>query len=472
MAEADKHKIFFDPNEHPEHTLKAFEEFVQTFELRYSTQYPDPPMVSMDAAIERWKVANTSADNPHPKSNLEQYDQIRDEWRSKDKVAKLLGMFSSDRLYSDWKSIEADEKIRQNITWQKFTQRMKEFYKPTENPTLKNYQFRATSQTENETFTAFCNSVMKEAKHCNFNCESQTCTAEEIAIRDQIVIGTREQSIREEALKKSWDLKTLRKEGMQMESAARGGAEMAGEAINKLGRYSYSNIKKNRTTEKGPPQNQNRKPITCYNCGYSVSGSILRHREQCPAKSSKCNKCGKFGHFAKVCKSSKDLRSLKDQDEENKYKEQSDEEEAYNINIFRIKTSEHSVKPKMSSHIPNKQDFKVQVVINNTLDVVVADTGARISVCGTAQARKWGLLDKMTKSKKKIKPYNSTPITVHGEARCAVSFGESSIPVIWHIISGSCEPFLDGSSALQLGIIQFSSKPQVFEPVLMIDHQA
>ena len=107
-----------------------------------------------------------------------------------------------------------------------------------------------------------------------------------------------------------------------------------------------------------------------------------------------------------MCKSGKELRSLKDQDKESKCKEQSDEEEAYNINLFRIKTSEHSVKPKMSSHIPNKQDFKVQVVINNTLDVVVADTGARISVCGTTQARKWGLLDRMTKSKKKIKPYN------------------------------------------------------------------
>ena len=113
-----------------------------------------------------------------------------------------------------------------------------------------------------------------------------------------------------------------------MESAARGGAEMSGEAINKLGRYSYSNIKKNRTTEKGPQQNQYRKPITCYNCGNSVSGSIIRHKEQCPAKSSKCNKCGKYGHFAKVCKSGKELRSLKDQDEESKCKEQSDEEEA------------------------------------------------------------------------------------------------------------------------------------------------
>ena len=144
------------------------------------------------------------------------------------------------------------------------------------------------SQSDEETFTTFCNKVTKKAKHCNFNCESRTCTAEETAIRDQIIIGTREQSIRQEALKKSWDLKNLRKEGMQMESAARGGAEMSGEAVNRLGKYSYANIKKSKAVEKGPQYNQQRR--TCYNCGYSVTGSIIKHKEQCPARLSKCMK--------------------------------------------------------------------------------------------------------------------------------------------------------------------------------------
>jgi hypothetical protein len=36
-------QLFFDPDKHPEDTLKAFQEFIQTFELRYHAQYPDPP---------------------------------------------------------------------------------------------------------------------------------------------------------------------------------------------------------------------------------------------------------------------------------------------------------------------------------------------------------------------------------------------------------------------------------------------
>ena len=98
MAEPLCPQLFFDPEEHPEETLKAFEEFTQTFELSYDAQYPDPPKVSIDSAIERWKFANATADNPQPKPTLAEYDQIRNEWRSNDKVSKLVGIFSTNRL--------------------------------------------------------------------------------------------------------------------------------------------------------------------------------------------------------------------------------------------------------------------------------------------------------------------------------------------------------------------------------------
>ena len=72
------------------------------------------PRASLDVftgrSIEIWKVANTTPKNDRPKPNLDKYDQIRDDWWSKNKVAKLLGMFSSDRLYSDWKSVEPVDK--------------------------------------------------------------------------------------------------------------------------------------------------------------------------------------------------------------------------------------------------------------------------------------------------------------------------------------------------------------------------
>ena len=100
--------LYFDPDLHPDDTLRAFDEFIQSFTLRYDAKYPDPPKVSLDAAISRWKLINDDK-----KPTVDDYDNIRDEseWRSKDRVAKLLGIFSSKRLFADWKVAEPDGNI-------------------------------------------------------------------------------------------------------------------------------------------------------------------------------------------------------------------------------------------------------------------------------------------------------------------------------------------------------------------------
>ena len=213
--------LFFDPEQNPENVLKTFNDFTQMFELRYDAQYPDPPKVSMDSAIERWKFANGTEDNPNPRPSLAQYDQIRAEWRSRDRVAKFLGMFSSRNLYTDWLAAETSEAEREKATWNHFLTKMREYYKPTENPTLQNYHFRDVIQNQGESFTAFCNRVDKEAKHCFFNCPHPDCTATQTAVRDQILIGTSNKEIRDEALLRGWNLATLRKEGMKMECCKR-----------------------------------------------------------------------------------------------------------------------------------------------------------------------------------------------------------------------------------------------------------
>ena len=60
--------------------------FVQIFERRYKAQFPDPPKVSLDAALERWKIVNTTETVTDPKPTLAQYDEVVSNWQSKDKV--------------------------------------------------------------------------------------------------------------------------------------------------------------------------------------------------------------------------------------------------------------------------------------------------------------------------------------------------------------------------------------------------
>ena len=75
------------------------------------------------------------------------------------------------------------------------------------------------------------------------------------------------------------------------------------------------------------------------------------------------------------------------------------------------------------------------------------------------EAKNWNLLQKIVPSSVRIKPYNSESIPVLGKARCAVTFGETSIPVEWYILQGKCEPILSGSAAVQLGIVNFTKVP-------------
>ena len=332
--------LFFDPDTHPEDT-KSFNEFCDLFVLRYNALYPDPPKVSLDTAITRWKLQNTTADNEDPKPTLDQYDAIRNDWRSQDKVTKFMGLFSSKRFHKDWHTAQQDENLRNNASWTDFIQWMRTYYKPTENPTLKNFHFRDLKQTPDETFTAFCNRVEHEASHCYFKCTNGNCTAESTATRDQIIIGTHYQTIREEALLKSWDLATLRSEGMKMESASKSSSQIGGETVNKLGKYSFKNVKQQPLSRTN--KDRQRRTYNCFYCG-DKTNNLSQHREICKGVQNKCSNCSKLGHLPTVCRS-RNISKI-DANKENKVEadvapEKKDDDvpdqSAYNVNLFIIK---------------------------------------------------------------------------------------------------------------------------------------
>ena len=238
-------------------------------------------------------------------------------------------------------------------------EKMQKFYKPTDNPTLKNFHFQTLIQGDQESFPALCNRVEKEAKHCQFRCDDINCSAEMIAVRDQKVIGTHSKVREAEALKLWWNLATLRRRKMKIESAVkrRGGeGKITGEPLNQLGKFSYSRMKKKEEGERTA-----KKTINFYNCGNQVTGSIMKHKEIFHARNANCNKCSKIGHFARVCKSLKDIRQV-DPDVQEKH----EGDVVYNINLFRITALPRSVKPRMASSLSNKNDFGMTVRIPNT----------------------------------------------------------------------------------------------------------
>lgn len=131
--------------------------------------------------------------------------------------------------------------------------------------------WRATSSglwhRTHESFPIFCHPVYKLAQHCNYKCHNADCTTEDTAIRDQIIVGTTHDKIREEALKNSWEIQQLRKEEMRIESATKGMQELNHERqVNKMCKYSFKNLKKRLDIGKSR---------SCYYCGQAIKTSVV-----------------------------------------------------------------------------------------------------------------------------------------------------------------------------------------------------
>ena len=253
----------------------------------------------------------------------------------------------------------------------------------------------------------FCNLVEAAGKTCTFFECKKNCKAEEYAMRDQILIGTNNETIRERAMLKNWNLQELCQNRMKYESAATGEERTLGAAINKLGSYSYCSIKKNNN----PKKNDYKKK--CYSCALSF---IPDHVKEWKAINSKCFNYSKVGHFAKVCRQQKTIKVVenKSMDDANSG-ESGSENEIYQSKIWKIKLSQNV--PKFN--IPKKHDFKKHLFINNRVVKTLIDTGAKVLVCRMTQARSWGILHKLKPSTAKIHPYYSIPIKFTGTALCS-----------------------------------------------------
>ena len=254
-----------------------------------------------------------------------------------------------------------------------------------------------------------------------------------------------------------------------MESASRGEESISSGTVNKLGAYSFNNLRKKAEEVQNPPGSKK----LCYRCG---EGFSKNHLQACKAATAKCANCRKVGHFARVCKSpARSVKALQeDHSKEDDVEEVEVEDHIYELNIWavNVKSSKRRYKyrsPTVDSHL----DFKFRLVVNNKVVSILADTGARISVCGEKQARAWGIYDKMEPSSAKVRPYCSSPIPVKGEVTCGVTYNDRTVPVRFFILEGSCSPILSGRSAVELGIISVGDKDgSGINPVMVVDRDS
>ena len=95
-------------------------------------------------------------------------------------------------------------------------------FRLSQNTTLSNYKFRKVMQAEKESFDSFVIRVRQEAQTCNFQCAHNNCTIKDVMIRDHILFGTVDDTIRRHALHDEWDLAMLIIKGRSSKAATKG----------------------------------------------------------------------------------------------------------------------------------------------------------------------------------------------------------------------------------------------------------
>ena len=122
-------RLHFDPNKHPENMLKAFQELLQCFPLRWHT-LPRPTKGLIWSSHRKVENQSGYTWKSITKPNLEQFDEMCEDTKLRDKIAKFLGMNSWSRLHTDWCMTVTTETARKSAKWNEFVTTMTQYYKP------------------------------------------------------------------------------------------------------------------------------------------------------------------------------------------------------------------------------------------------------------------------------------------------------------------------------------------------------
>ena len=354
-------KKVFNPCNHQVDVLTAFIRFTRKFGYVYDGENRTPPT-----------TANT--------------DELRTQWKDEDKARLFLSCGVSDKFLDDFEST-VTENEQTGIKFTNIVDKMTTRYTPNSNSN--HYIYHRLTQKPSETFDDFVHRVKSEAELCKFKCASNVCNVRDTLIRDQLIVGTHSEPIRQDALKNQWQLDNLIKNGRITESGVIAASEIKTET-----KY---DVNRTRTPMNKLRDRSKHKQFICWKCesetckGYNT---FKYHNKQCP-------ECKKYGHAknsrlckGRNCKSTKNRNSKMNRTEVSESEVDSEtsssDEEAPVRSIQKKKEiiigkilavaaeNLHNVhcrdpqkvggrRHKPSQHIRKREDFHTLVIINNSL---------------------------------------------------------------------------------------------------------
>ena len=440
----------FDPNIYNDNVLEQFSEFVSSFHYSYEALNREPPI------------------------NLKPAE--RGIWLGKDKRKVFLGRFAHRNLQKRFEDA-TDPDERDSMTFNRMVECLKKVFRSNSNTTLSNFKFRKLSQGSKESFELFALRVKKEAENGNFSCDHEQCDVKKTMIRDQIIIGTSDDRIREKALSEQFSLDDLINTGKSMEAAARNAATLKDDPIVDINRtrgpgpYSKKGRQLKDKKEKSKYRRKDKEETSlCDFCLYEN----CHNPHRCPARNGKgeCHACGKKGHYkgSSLCKSKKEKKKVaaRKVDEVNSSESESDQisdsdSEDESFGVRRLLSSIPLVRKVAGRRFPkikNKSNkYRIKVMIKERNVTAYVDTGADICVMSESKAKKLGI--DLLPTKMKIRPYGCRPKRCIGEYLGTIRYGQQVVNTVIYILREEVETLLSGTVSEALGAISFNEESRV-----------
>ena len=245
-------------------------------------------------------------------------------------------------------------------TWKRTTTELTSAFKiycnPRKNITFERHKFNIRNQEENESIDQYVTVLRTLAATCEFQ------TLHDGLIRDRIVCGIRNQTIKERLLRES-EL-TLQKT-LDICRAS----EVSPKQVKSLSDLSSANVDalgkdQRKHNHRGNFRRHNNKPDngkppnkSCGNCGR------VHEPKSCPAYGKKCNNCHKLGHFAKLCRS----------------QDKNPKKSVHDVD-YESDSSTHGIDMVKTAVTSDNEEEHASLKINNTTICIKLDSGAETNV--------------------------------------------------------------------------------------------
>lgn len=326
-----------------------------------------------------------------------------------------------EELKNKYDSFELEENPKLDDVLKKFD----ESFKKCANEVFASYMFwsPALKQEDHETFESFYKRVRECATDCNF------LEAKSRHIRDKLIIGIKNNSLRERMLRENILEENSVVEQCRVSEQSHIQSEMmSGLSIKQTPITSLEVLRSSKVSH----QENNKK---CRNCGRKHAP------KKCPAFGQKCENCGKLNHWKKVC------RSSTAGSKENKSKVVHDLQDN-RVNQPQFFISELSLGELSNEWVMNAE-FDGNVIVSCKID-----TGAQVNVISHDRFNMLRQKPKINQTTTILRAFGGSQIDLLGRCTLNVTLNNIKLNLLFEISKVNTKTILGLEAARKFGLLK------------------